>query len=423
MSARLRTFSVLLAASVALTAAAAAPANAAKRPKAPSYVAAANGVVGVSQSIQISAPRYANRTVGISLTGAGSTTQLSASLDATGRGSVNWTPSSSGSWSVQGTGPFAIATGSAIFVSAIPTVTTVFAPNVIQASTPAPNLNNVSSSLAATVSVPSGTYTPTGSVRFSYLNGAAIGTAPLVATSPGTATANLNFTAPEIGSYNIVATYFPSLGAGGFSNTGASSDMTQMQTVQAGPNMSLRLPSKFRVGVPTSVSALIADASLTGSVAFDVNVNGASSSISGSVSAGGGGATVPWTPTTLGNQVISASFSANNAITSATAQQTITVLPALTPDPISAAPSGQGPWPVGANIPLPAGAGIAVAATAQSGSPLTMSTTGACVIIGSTLIATGSAGACTLTVASTGSSAWRPNSATYDFQVVSAAKK
>ena len=423
MSARLRSFSVLLAASLALTAAAAAPAHAAKRPQAPSYVAAANGVVGVSQAIQVSAPRYANRTVGISLTGAGSTTPLQVALDAAGSGSVNWTPPSSGSWSVQGTGPFAVATGSAIFVSAVPTVTTLFAPNVIQASTAAPNINNVTSSLAATVSVPSGTYTPTGSVQFSYLNGATIGSAPLVATSQGTATANLSFTTPDVGYYNMVATYFPSLGAGGFSNTGASSDMTQMQTVLAGPAMSLRLPSKFRVGVPTSVTALVANASLTGSVAFDVNVNGTSSSISGSVIEGGGGASVPWTPGTLGNQVVSASFSANNAVASATAQQPIAVLPALTPDPISAAPSGQGAWPVGANIPLPAGARIAVAATAQSGSPLNMSSTGNCVVIGSTLISTASSGACTLIVTSPGSSAWRPNSATYNFSITSTAKK
>ena len=423
MSARLRSLSVLLAASLALSAVAAAPANAAKRPKAPSYVAAANGVVGVSQAIQVSAPRYANRTVGISLTGAGSTTPLSVALDAKGNGSVNWTPPSSGSWSIQGTGPFAVATGSAIFVSAIPTATTVFAPNVIQASTPSPNLNNVPSSLAATVSVPSGTYTPTGSVQFSYLNGSTIGSAPLVATSPGVATANLNFTTPEIGYYNIVATYFPTLGAGGFSNAGVSSDMTQMQTVQVGPAMSMRLPSKFRIGTPTTVTALIANGSLTGSAAFEVSVNGAVSSISPSVPASNGGTTVPWTPATLGNQVVSSTFSANNSFVSASTQQAITALPRLTPDPISAAPSGQGAWPVGANIPLPAGARIAVAATAQSGSPLNMSSTGNCVVIGSTLIATASSGVCTLTVTSPGSSAWGPNSAAYNFSITSTAKK
>jgi hypothetical protein len=409
-------------AALAVAALGATPASAATKPKAPSYVAAANGIVGVQQTIRITAPRYAGRTVGVSIAGPGSTTPVNVTLDGQGLGSTTWTPSSTGTWTVQGTGPFAAATGSSIFVSAVPTVTTLFAPTQVQASTASPNENNVASTLVASVSVPSGTLTPAGSVRFSYLNGATIGSAPLVASGSGSATATLGWTTPEIGYYTVVATYFPVLGAGGFTNTGASSDTMQIQTVQAAPSMSLRVPSKFRLGSPTSVTAVVTNAALTGSVAFDTDVNGTSTSISPSVSVSGGSATVPWSPVTLGNQIISASFSATNSNASASASQIISVMPALTRDPISAGPSGQGQWPIGPSIALPTGARVAIATATQSGSPVSIASTGGCVIIGSTLIAPSAAGSCSVSVSSPGSSAWAPNSATYNFTVAPPAK-
>jgi hypothetical protein len=385
------------------------------------YVAAANGVVGVSQTVRVSAPSLAGESVGVTLSGGGTTVPLSVSLDAQGLGSVAWTPPFSGNWSVSGAGG---ATGNSFFVSAVPTATTIFAPTQIQASTPSPNLNVITSSLVASVAVPSGTLTPMGSVQFSYLNGSTIGSAPLVATAVGRSTATLStWSTPEVGYYNIVATYFPSLGAGGFSNTGSSSDTMQIQTVQAAQPMSLRLPSGYRLGAATTVTAVLNDSTLTGSTAFETNVNGTVTSISASVATSGGSVSAPWTPAALGNQVISAAFSATSGSSSATAQQIISVQPALLRDPISVAPAGGSPWPTGSSIPIATNSRVVIASATQSGSSVSTSSAGACIVSGNTLIATSSAGSCTVTVASPGSSAWASNSATFTFQVSAPSRK
>jgi hypothetical protein len=60
---------------------------------------------------------------------------------------------------------------------------------------------------------------------------------------------------------------------------------------------------------------------------------------------------------------------------------------------------------------------IAVAASSQSGSPLSIAAAGGCVVIASTLIAPATPGSCTLTVTSPGSSAFAANTATYTVTV------
>lgn len=398
-----------------ITTASVAGVQAAPKSKSPSYVAAASGIVGISQSIQVSAPRYANRTVGVNVSGAGTSVPLSIALDSSGNGSAAWVPPASGTWQAQGTGPFAIATGSTFFVSAVPTATTLYAPNQAQAG--------VATDLVATVQATSGALLPLGSITFSNQYGGTIGSAQLVAGGNGMSTATLSWTPPSIGYYPIVATYFPAAGAGGFANTGASSDVDTVQVVQGQPAMALRLPSAYRLGTPTTLTALITNSNLVGGAAFLSNANGTITNIGGSVAASGGTAQASWTPTTLGNQIISASFSATNSYVSAVAQQIVTVLPAYVRDPISVAPSGQGQWPLTATIPLRANARVAVAASAQSGSPLSMSTSGNCVMIATTLIATATPGTCVLTVTSPGASDWSANTATYTFEVSAPAKK
>ena len=397
------------AVAAAVVLAASAPVQGASQPKAPSYVAAASGVMGVAQTVQVSAPRFANRTVEVTVSGVGATTAVSVALNAEGAGSATWIPTATGTWQAQGSGAFAVATGSTFSVAAVPTRTTLYAPNQAQAGT--------STTLIATVEATAGALLPLGTVTFSNLFGGVVGSAPLVAGGSGLSTATLNWTPPSIGSYPIVATYAPAVGTGGLANSGASSDTDTVEVVQAQPAMTLRLPSSYRLGSPTTLTALIADSFLIGGTAFQSNVNGAVTVIGGSVPESGGQSQVRWTPGVLGNQIISASFSASNSNASASAQQIVTVQPPLVADPISVAPSGQGPWPLGSAIPLRTNARVAVAASSQSGSPLSMSTSGNCVMIATTLIAASGPGTCTLSVTSPGASNWGSNTARYTFEV------
>lgn len=387
----------------------AAPGTAAPKQKSPSYVAAANGVMGVAQTIQVAAPRFANRSIGVTVSGAGTQAPVSVTLDGSGVGSFSWTPTASGTWQAQGTGAFAVATGSSFFVSAVPTRTTLFAANQAQAG--------LSTGLVATVVATAGSLTPVGSVTFSNQFGGTIGSAQLVPGANGTSTATFGWTPASVGLYPIVATYNPTLGAGGFANAGSSSDVDTVEVVQFQPAMTLRLPSTLRLGSPTTVTALIANATQSGSASFTTDVNGTVTGFSGSVPAANGSSQASWTPAALGNQILAANFSASNSNASAVAQQIVSVRPALTKDPISAGPSGQGAWPAGGTITMAPKARVAIAATAQSGSPLSISSAGGCVVIASTLIAPSTPGTCTLTITSPGSSAFAANTATYSVTV------
>lgn len=400
-----------LAAGLAVGSLLVAPVAAAPRAKAPSYVGAANGILGVSQTIQVTAPRFAGKTVSLTATPpAGAASTLSVTLNGQGQGSVSWTPSTTGYWTVQGAGPFAVATGSRLFVSAVPTSTTLFAAALAQTQT--------ATTVVATVTSTSGTYVPAGSVTFGNQLGGTYGSAPLVPGAGNSASATFSWTPPSPGNFPLQATYNPTLGSGGFANAGSSSSVDTVEVVLSQPLVSLRLAGVYRLGQASSVSTVVNNSTLTGSAAIDLNVNGTATSISGSTPVSNSVATVPWTPTALGNQVITTSFSATNSNASGSAQQVIAVLPALTRDPISAGPSGQGPWPAGGTVTMAPNARVAVAATSQSGSPLSIGTSGGCVVIASTLIAPATPGTCTVTVTSPGSSGFAANTATYTVNVV-----
>lgn len=387
-----------------------APVAAAPKAAAPSYVGAANGILGVAQTIQVSAPRFAGRSVSLTVTPpTGATSTLTVALNGSGLGSASWTPTVTGFWTIQGSGPFAVATGSRMFVSAVPTATTLFAPAIAQTQT--------ATTVVATVTSTSGTYTPAGSVTFSNQLGGTYGSAPLIPGPGASASATFSWTPPSTGNFPLQATYNPALGAGGFANAGASSSVDVVEVVLTQSLVSLRLPGILRLGQPTTVSTVVNDGTLTGSAAVDLNVNGTATSISGSVPVSNGGASVPWTPTALGNQVITTSFSATNSNASGSAQQTVSVQPALTRDPISAGPAGQAPWSSGSSISSTTNARVAIAATSQSGSPLSIATSGGCVVIASTLVAPSMPATCTLTITSPGSSAFSANTAAYTVAV------
>ena len=410
MSARFRAFSLLLASSLAVTAFAAAPAQAAKKPKAPSYVATANGVVGVSSMVRVSAPRFAGRTVALQASQPGSPAiALSVALDSTGSATAYWTPTAAGSWAVQGQGPFAIATGSSVSIAPAPTST------VINVSAQAQV--NLATDVFATVTSAAGSTTPQGSVNFTTVQGANLGSAPLVPAGQGAATARVTWTPTGTGYPTILATYVPSWGTGGQPNNLASSAMQTVQVMTTEPELTIRFPSTMRVGEPTTISGVMNNLQLSsGTVAMKTNVNGTVFSISGSVPLQNNVAQIPWTPNAAGNQIITASFS-NSVGNSASQTQLVNVLGPRPLDGISTGPAGQQAWPVGADITLPTGSSVSLAIGTQSGALTTVATSGACLVMDNTLLPIAASGSCQVVVSSTGNDQFAPANATYNFTI------
>lgn len=410
MSARFRTFSLLLASSLAVTAFAAAPAQAAKKPKAPSYVATANGVVGVSSMVRVSAPRFAGRTVALQASQPGSSAiPLSVELDSTGSATAYWTPTAAGTWAVQGQGPFAIATGSSVNIAPAPTSTVINVSGQMQVNLP--------TDVFATVTTAAGSTTPQGSVNFTTVQGANLGSAPLVAAGQGAATARVSWTPTSTGYPTIVATYVPSWGTGGQPNSLASSATQTVQVMTTEPALTIRFPSTLRVGEPTTISGVMNDLQLsTGTVAMQTDVNGTIFSISGSIPLQNNVAEAAWTPNAAGNQIITASFS-NSAGASASQTQRVNVLAPRPADGISTGPAGQQAWPVGADITLPTGSRVSLAIGTQSGAPTTVASSGACVIINNTLLPIATSGNCQVVVSSTGNAQYAPANATYNLTI------
>jgi len=411
MTMRSRVLPTAIATSLALAGIAAAPAaTAAKKPKAPSYVAVANGVAGVPSEVRISAPRYGERTVTIAASQPGSpTVTLPVVLDVAGNGSVSWTPSAAGSWAIQGQGPFAIATGSSISVAPVPTQTTI--------TVAAQGQVNAPMDVFATVESVAGTLAPQGSVSFATIFGSDLGTAPLVPGTGTSSTARISWTPPSQGTFPLVATYNPAAGTAGAPNTLTSNATQTVFVVQNQPLLTIRVPSTLRVGQPAGVAGVVNNLSLQGTVALSSDANGTTTSVLGStrLQSGVGGGT--WVPSISGPQIISAAFSSTNTNVSATQTQRVNVLGPKPADAFAVGPAGQAPWPVGTDIPLPSGASVLVAPGTQSGAPVTMATRGPCLVIDGTLFSTARSGSCTLVVSSTGTAEYAATDAVYTFSI------
>ena len=411
MTMRSRILPTAIAASLAIAGIAAAPATAAKKPKAPSYVAVANGVAGVSSEVRISAPRYSERTVTIAASQPGSpTVALPVILDVAGNGVVSWTPSAAGVWAIQGQGAFAVATGSAISVAPVPTETTV--------TVAAQGQEDAPMDVYATVRAVAGSIAPQGSVTFSTLTGATLGSAALTPGANASSTARISWTPSSTGAVPIIATYNPALGTAGAPNTVASvSSPTAVLVQQTQPLLTIRVPSTMRIGQPAVVAGVVNNVGLQGTVALTSDANGTTTSVLGSTTLRSGVGEGTWVPSVSGPQIITAAFSASNSNTSASQTQRVNVLAPKPADAISVGPRGQGAWPVGTAVNLTAGSSVALAIGTQSGAPVTMATSGPCLVINETLFPTADSGDCNLTVSSTGTAAYGATDINYTISI------
>ena len=396
-----RTARTLLAATLTLGlglgagAAAIAPANAATA----TFVTTPNGMVGIAQEVLIFAPTLKGQgiSVGFALGSAGTSQQTV--VGSNGFASMNWTPSLAGSWTISGLGS-AIGVGSTtVTIAAMPTTTTLF--------TPTNATSNAVTTVAVIVSAQAGTYAPQGTVNLASAFGNAVGTAPLTPIA-GSANAFATFDwQPQIlGTFPLIATFTPSSNGTLASTSGTANSLI----VSNAGVVELRLPTSFRVGQPTVISALVTPTTTVGSAAFQLN----GGYLSGSIPLANGVATTQWTPTQQGNQTITTQFS-STAVggPSGAVSQPVNVLPALPTDVISvSAPTGA--WGPGRPISIAAGSSTALTTSAASGTQVLLSESGPCAINGAVITGLG-AGTCTVTATTVGSSAYSP--ASVDFVV------
>lgn len=404
-----RTARVVLAATLTLGlglgagVAAVAPAGAATN----AFVSTPNGMVGVAQEILVYAPRLKNQaiTIGFALGSAGSSQQTV--VGSNGYASMSWTPNLAGSWTISGLGNALSVGATTVNIAAMPTSTQLYVPTNAT--------SNMVSVVAVVVSAQAGSFAPEGSVSLTSGFGVPVGTQSLTPIAGSASSyATFNWQPQVLGPFPLVANYNPSSNA---TTASASPQATAQIVSNAGP-VELRLPTTFRVGQPTALSALVTPTNTAGSAAFQLN----GGYLSGSIPLVNGIATTQWTPTQQGNQVITTQFS-STAVGGPSGQvsQAINVLAALPADVISiSAPSG--PWGPGRPIAIAQGSNTVLTAGASSGGQVLLSEQGPCSINGSVITGLG-AGTCTVTAATVGGNGYSANSEQFVVTVTAPPRK
>jgi len=359
----------LLAAGLLATTAAASPA----------VVSAPNGVVGVQESVSISAPAMRSQGITVTLSTPGVAAQQgSVVTDSNGNATLPWTPSAPGVWTVTAAG-----TTSMLAVNAVPTSTMLAATNTL---TP-----NQAAYYSATVTSLAGTIAPSGTVKLVDGFGNVYATAALV---PGTTNTSSNATltwTPTATPSPLRAVFTPATAAFGASFSG-------YQAPILGPSSTvvLRLPENMYVGVPAILQGVVATGTGGGTLAFNEQIDGINYYIGGSRSVVNSVGSQLWAPTQLGYQTIGVQFATFDLAVNGNSSQAVFVKPAPTPDAVTLTANG-GALPATMMV----GNTATLAATATSTNPVTLSATGSCVISGATLRAL-AAGPCTVTAAAMG---------------------
>ena len=409
----LRTVAVAaLAATVGLSVVGVADAAPAKRAKRPApVVATANGTVGISQAVSVVAPTLANQTVSVSFALNGTVLgTVPVALNGQGGGTIAWTPPAAGSWTIDGVGSLAPAPAVTVTASPITTRTVLSTVNQAQVGVP--------TTMVVTVESNAGSYDPQGTVAITNGSGTTYGTVTLTPTGGGTAQGSFVWTPPSIATYPFTAAYTPAAGIGGAANATGSSSSDEIQVLGTQPLVTLRLPSVFTIGDPVTLTALVNQPNLGGSAAFSVNVNGTVSFISPSIPNVLGVSNFSWTPTTLGNQFMTASFSSSTTPpVSGVNTQAIAVVPQGGADPMSVQASGVGVLKTNTPVTLASGSRTSLSASSGSGAAVNLSESGPCLLSGATLIAPAGNGICTVTASSPGGGQFSGNSATFAFYI------
>jgi len=372
-----------------------------------SFVSTPNGMVGMSQEILIYAPTLRGQaiTVGFALGSAGTSQQTM--VGSNGYGSMNWTPNLPGAWTISGLGNALSIGSTTVNIAAMNTRTELFVPTNAT--------SNAISPISVVVTAQGGTVAPDGTVTVQSIFGSPVGTQGLTPIGGTTSSyATFNWVPQILGAFPLVANYNPGSGA----TTASSSPTATSVIVPNAGNLELRLPTTFRVGQPTLLSALVTPTTTAGTAAFTLS----SGFASGSIPLVNGISTAQWTPTVQGNQTVIAAFSSSTpGGPSGRVTQPINVLAPLPADTINvSAPSG--PWGPGRPIAITVGSPVLLSLSASSGTQVLLSETGPCSINGSVIAGLG-AGTCTLTAATVGGNGYSANSQSFVVTVNAPKKK
>ena len=400
------------AAAAGLVVASVLPAQAAP---AAGFIATPNGMVGVTQSILIKAPKAIGQAVTIQATAGPVIQPMQTTIGSNGIGQLSWTPGGAGPWTITGLGSIAGLTATTITVAAMPVITVIAAPNHLT--------QGVSNAITAAAIAPIGTLAPTGNVRFAVPNGITLGTAPLQGTlSPNMSQATLNWTPGFSGDLPIQATYVPASGG----QLGSTSAIGQPNISTTSPILTAHWPAIIYQGEPTLLQASLASTAPAGAVSFTFTSGGAPGGqvTGGSGSMGilaGGTAAYQWTPTVVGIQMVVVQYSGGTSF-SGSVYQAINVQPPRPADNITVTSPAQGLWTQATPEQMASNASALLTGTSTSGTTVLFSETGPCAINGSTLIALGT-GTCQVTAFTPGNAQIKPGSETYTINVVAPPKR
>jgi len=343
------------------------------------WVAAANGLVGVQQTVLVRAPQAKGSVVTVTFVNdlAGSNSGQTQ-VNAQGFAYLPWMPDLPGSWTISAEVGTTTVSSTSLMVAAMPTKTTLLVAGEVRA--------NRSNSLIAEVQALGGSIIPSGTVSVRDQTGTVV-TQGTVVPSEGTNTAQVEMAwVPEQGSPRLAATFTPATPA--FT---ASVSPSQSPVVGGPQAVSLRLPPVVYLGIEESLEAIIQPdylSSLGGSVAFNLSIDGFRfDPMGGSQPIGNGVGSVKWAPTQVGYQTVGVGYASANFGINGKDRQVINVQPAPQPDAITVTPAVEASLPVGSTVSLNL--------TAESSNPVRASTDGPCAIDGTDLTILGP-GECTI---------------------------
>jgi len=369
------------------------------------FIATPNGMVGVQQEIVFRAPSLAGQVATIGFASGSISNAGQTAVNSRGFGSLAWTPTSAGTWTISGLGSAASIGATTISVAAQPTETYALVPNLVQ--------TGVVNRITVVVNALTGIIAPSGTVTLRNQNQNVIGTGTLSPSTGNTSTASVEWT-PVIGE-TVTASYTPSSTA----FNGSTADTAQPGYTSSVVPVALRFPPVLYVGTPTILGAQTGTGVTAGSASFFFDGQGI---IGSTPTDSTGGVAATWTPPLSGVHTISTEFSSSNGSFSGTSSQAVNIQPARTSDSITVTPAAGAPWNPGLPITLQAGSSTALSATAASGATVLLSETGPCVIGGTTLTVLGP-GQCVLTAVSPGTGAVAGSTATYTITVTSPPKR
>ena len=382
-----------------------------------SFIATPNGMVGVPQAISIAAPLAAGRIVTVGLLSGPAAFTTQTTLSSTGNGTLMWTPTAAGTWTISGLGSIMAAGSTTITIAPMPTYTVLLAQNHLQ--------EGVSNSVLGVVVAPIGVLPPMGTISLSTSTGNVISAATLTSTSgtastssliagaTATSMANLPWSPTTSGDIPIKATYAPSSGG----QRASVSPVSQPNITTANATVSVRWPAALHAGSPTVLQAVLGKGIPDGSVAFLVD---GSTPVGSTPTVDGVGSQLVTMPAS-GVHTISVEYTGKNPGFSGTATQSVFVQGARQPDALTVSPAGQAAWSIALPLSLAPAASVTLVGSSASGTTVLFSASGDCYVNGAVLTALTS-GECLVTAISPGDAANAPGSATYTVSVVAPPK-